>query len=228
MPTLTPEKPFGSIHARSLADQARDLIRAAIFEGRIQPAERLTIERIAAEFGISRTPVREALKALENDGIVRIHPHRGAVVERFDRAELHDRYSVRALLEGYAGELACRNAAAALAPVLAARCREIEKAAARTRAEDLDAVRLLVELNERFHAPILEAARSPTVARQLAALTMPLAYRLYHWRVPARRAVSIEAHRRIARAFAARQPKQVRRLLEEHVLEARDFLTESD
>ena len=100
---------LGSISNQSLADQARDLIRRAIFEGEIQPEERITIERIAADFGISRTPVREALKALETDGIVRIHPHRGAVVQRFEAKELYDRYTVRALLEGFAAELACRN-----------------------------------------------------------------------------------------------------------------------
>ncbi len=67
---------LGTISNQSLADQARDLIRQAIYEGKIGPEERLTIERLAADFGISRTPVREALKALETDGIVRMHPHR--------------------------------------------------------------------------------------------------------------------------------------------------------
>jgi DNA-binding GntR family transcriptional regulator len=217
-------KDLGRIRTQSLADQARDRIRQAIFEGRMQPAERLTIERIAAEFGISRTPVREALKALETDGIVRILPHRGAIVERFDEAELHDRYSVRALLEGYAAERACRNQSPVLAATLAARCRALEEAAARTAPDDLDAVRVLVELNADFHDEILRASGSTTAIRQLAALTMPLAYRLYHWRVPDRRQVSIDCHRRIVQAFAKRRPKEARRLLEEHVLEARDFL----
>ena len=55
---------LGKISNQSLADQARDLIRQAIYEGKILPEERLTIERIAADFGISRTPVREALKEI--------------------------------------------------------------------------------------------------------------------------------------------------------------------
>ena len=121
---------IGRISTQSLADQARDLIKQAIFEGKIKPEEKLTIERIAAEFGISRTPVREALKALETDGIVRIHPHRGAIVQRFDKDELFDRYSVRALLEGHAGERACRADPLGIAADLEANC---EALAARIR-----------------------------------------------------------------------------------------------
>ena len=221
--SATPNK-LGSISAHSLADQARDRIREAIFEGKIKPEERLTIERIAAEFGISRTPVREALKALETDGIVRIEPHRGAIVQRFDEGELSDRYTVRALLEGYAGELACRADAEAIARELEANCDQLQQAIATISHDDLDAVRVLVDLNARFHDRILSASGSKTVLRMLGALRMPVAYRLYIWRVPERRQFSLDIHRRIAAAFRARRPKEVRRLMQAHLLEARDFL----
>lgn len=219
----TPNK-LGSISAHSLADQARDLIREAIFEGKIKPEERLTIERIAAEFGISRTPVREALKALETDGIVRIQPHRGAIVQRFDEDELADRYTVRALLEGYAGELACKADANAIARDLEANCAQLQQAMATTPSDDLDAVRVLVDLNARFHERILSASGSKTVLRMLDTLRMPVAYRLYIWRVPERQQFSLDIHRRIAQAFRASRPGEVRRLMEAHLLEARDFL----
>ena len=215
---------LGSISAHSLADQARDLIREAIFEGKIKPEERLTIERIAAEFGISRTPVREALKALETDGIVRIQPHRGAIVQRFDADELSERYTVRALLEGYAGECACKTADETIARDLDANCDQLQQAIAATSSDDLDAIRVLVDLNSQFHDRILHASGSKTVLRTLEALRMPVAYRLYIWRVPERRQFSLDCHRRIAEAFRADQPKQVRRLMEAHLLEARDFL----
>ncbi len=215
---------LGSISAHSLADQARDLIRDAIFEGKIKPEERLTIERIAAEFGISRTPVREALKALETDGIVRIQPHRGAIVQRFDEDELSDRYTVRALLEGFAGELACKADAAAITVDLDANCDALQQAIAAASSDDLDAIRVLVDLNSRFHERILNASGSKAVLRMLEALRMPVAYRLYIWRVPERRRFSLDCHRNIAEAFRANKPKQVRRLMEAHLLEARDFL----
>ena len=220
---MNPRK-LGAISNQSLADQARDLIRQAIYEGRIQPEERLTIERIAAEFGISRTPVREALKALETDGIVRLHPHRGAVVQRFEKDELFDRYSVRALLEGHAGELACKVDATAIAADLEANCDQLEKAMAKTRPQDLAAIQVLVKLNSQFHERILGASGSATTLRILESLRMPVAYRLYSWRSPERQKVSLEFHRAVAKAFRGKRPKAVRRLLEAHLIEARDFL----
>ena len=121
---------LAKIPTHSLADQARTLIRNAIFDGKIKPEERLTIERIASELGISRTPVREALKLLEADGIIRMLPNRGAVVQRFDKEELIERYSLRGLLEGYAAEMACRTQSATLAPLLEAQCAEMALAIA--------------------------------------------------------------------------------------------------
>lgn len=215
---------LGTISNQSLADQARDLIRQAIYEGKILPEERLTIERIAADFGISRTPVREALKALETDGIVRIHPHRGAVVQRFEKAELFDRYSIRALLEGHAGQLACAADAKGVAADLEANCDKLEKAMTKVRPDDLAAIQVLVELNSQFHDRILNAAGSATTLRVLESLRMPAAYRLYSWRSPERRQVSLDFHRAIAKAFRVGAREEVRRLMESHLTEARDFL----
>ena len=216
---------LGSVSHQSLASQARDLLRQAIFEGRIHPDERLTIERIAADLGISRTPVREALKALENDGIVRIEPHRGAIVQAFEKGELYDRYTIRALLEGHAGELACRlGDPQAIAADLEANCDRLEAALRVARNDDLVSLQALTELNHEFHQRILVASGSATTARLLEALRMPLAYRLYIWRVPESRQSSLDYHRAIARAFRAGDPLEVRRLIEGHVNQARDHL----
>jgi GntR family transcriptional regulator, vanillate catabolism transcriptional regulator len=221
---------LGLISNQSLADQARDLLRQAIFEGKIKPEERLTIERIAAEFGISRTPVREALKALETDGIVRIQPHRGAIVQRFDKDELADRYAVRALLEGYAGERACAADALAIASELESNCEALERAIAHANTlrpgdpAEAEAVSALMKLNAQFHQRILGASGSATSQRMLETLAMPISYRLYIWRVPERQKSSLDFHRRIAAAFRAKQSKQVRQLMEAHLLEACHFL----
>ena len=216
------------MNATSLADRARDMIRTAIFEGRLVPDERLTIEHIAAELGISRTPVREALKALESDGIVRLLPNRGAVVQRFDKSEIQDRYTVRAALEGLAGELACRSKADQLATELGRNCTTLAQLIKTTDRDDLHAVGELVRLNSEFHDAILAAADSPTTVRILATLQMPMAYRIYTWRSIERARVSLEFHREIASAFGERNPRLVRRLLEDHIVDARDFLVSDD
>jgi DNA-binding GntR family transcriptional regulator len=226
--TLMNAPKLGRIRNQSLADQARELIRQAIFEGRLKPEEKLTIERIAADFGISRTPVREALKSLESDGIVRILPHRGAIVQRFDKDEIVDRYSIRAMLEGHAGELACRADAAAVARDLDANCDRLERAIdAMAGPDDLDGCRLLTELNAEFHDRILAASGSATTLRLLETLRMPVGYRLYIWRDPARQRIQLDFHRLIADAFRHRRPARVRTLMQEHLRDARDHLIAS-
>jgi DNA-binding GntR family transcriptional regulator len=216
---------IGKLSSSSLATQARERIRDAIFKGLIQPDERLTIERIAQELGVSRTPVREALKALEADGIVRLLPHRGAVVQRFDEAEIMDRYSVRATLEGHAGELACRRDPARLHRELEGNCEAMEALiTAGIDNDDLTAIGSLVELNDAFHRMIIEASGSAVTIRLLETLRRPAAYRLYHWATPDRRDQSVRFHRSIIEACRDRKPRRVRKLIEEHLLEARDFL----
>ena len=227
---------FGKIPTHSLADQARVQIRNAIFEGKIKPEERLTIERIASELGISRTPVREALKLLEADGIVRVLPNRGAVVQRFDKDELVERYSVRALLEGYDTEMACRApdpALAALVTDLEANCAamaaaiaELERidAAGPPGERDLEQIGKLLELNGKFHKRILEASGTVLVGRVLESLHMPLAYRLYQWRAPARRKAVLDYHLAIVTAMREGMAKRARKLIEDHIADVRDFL----
>jgi GntR family transcriptional regulator, vanillate catabolism transcriptional regulator len=208
----------------SLADKAADMIRRAIFEGHIKPEERLTIEHIAAQLGISRTPVREALKALETDGIIRILPNRGAIVQSFTRPELADRYTVRAALEGLAGELACRNDGRKVAALLAANNDKLGESLRHIESEDLHAIGELVALNSEFHDTILAASGSATIARMHGTLRMPVAYRVYNWRSAERRRASHDFHTRIVEAFQQDDATEVRRLLEAHILEARDFL----
>ncbi|HSV84023.1 MAG TPA: GntR family transcriptional regulator [Ramlibacter sp.] len=212
----------------SLADKARKMIRAAIFEGQIQPDERLTIEHLAAQLGISRTPVREALKALETDGIVKLLPNRGAIVQSFSREEWADRFQVRAVLEGLAGELACRNQGRKLGMVLAAIQEKIVEGMKQAKPDDLVAASKLVALNSEFHGAILQASGSETTARMLEALRMPMAYRLYHWRSPERQNAHSDFHFRIIQAFLAEDPAEVRRLLEAHILEGRNFVLRED
>ena len=222
MARLTP------VSGLSLADQAREAIRTAIFDGSFAPEERLTIEQLAAELGISRTPVREALKALEGDGLINLLPYRGAVVTPFARDELYHRYSIRAMLEGYAAELACTADAGAIADALEANCAELVAISARLSPDDADGIKRLASLNQEFHQAIHEGSRSATLKRLLGTLKNPLAFTLTFWGVPALRDSSIEIHTAIAAAFRNRQPQLARTLMEKHLLSARDSLMSID
>lgn len=218
------------VTAHSLANQARTLIRDAIFEGKIKPEERLTIERIANELGISRTPVREALKLLEADGILKILPNRGAIVQRFDKEELSERYAVRALLESYAAELACARQTDELVARLEDNCLRMERGITELEQinlsgqDDLEKISSLLELNREFHDLILEASGAGIVIKLLSSLQMPVAYRLYQWRVPARRSAVLDYHRMIVERFRKKDPSGAGKAMKDHIHDVREFL----
>jgi len=86
--------------------QVEDKLRAAIASGRFKPGERLTERHLCELTGVGRTSIREALRQLEAEGLVTVHPHRGPVVSSIGPEEARQLYAVRALLEGYAGRQA--------------------------------------------------------------------------------------------------------------------------
>jgi DNA-binding GntR family transcriptional regulator len=91
----------------ALVDRLASTIRSRVLAGEIPTGTRLRQETLAAEFGVSRTPVREALRKLQATGLVQLEPHRGAVVRGLSAREIREAYEVRAELEGLAAELAC-------------------------------------------------------------------------------------------------------------------------
>ena len=86
----------------------------------------------------------------------------------------------------------------------------------------------LVALNGEFHEAILLASKSEVMARLLALLRMPIAYRLYHWRSQVRQQAHSTFHGRIVKAFMKEDAAEVRSLLEGHILEARNFVLSED
>ena len=92
-----------------LSKVVADALRRSILSGRYGPEERLIEDRISAELGVSRVPVREALKALAGEGIVEIRPRRGAWVTAISAQMARDLVEVRAALEGMNARLAARH-----------------------------------------------------------------------------------------------------------------------
>src|ERR671937_1334313 len=90
----------------ALVDHLAATIRSRVLNGEIASGERLRQESLAAEFGVSRTPVREALRQLQAAGIVELQPNRGAVVRGPSVRDIREAYEVRAELEGLAAEIA--------------------------------------------------------------------------------------------------------------------------
>jgi DNA-binding GntR family transcriptional regulator len=99
---------LGSSH-RTLREVVADEIRQMIVSGELPPGERLFEDRLAEQLGVSRNPVREAIRALEGTGLVEVIPRRGAYVSQLEPGRARQLLELRQVLEGYAAELAARN-----------------------------------------------------------------------------------------------------------------------
>lgn len=108
-PARAPRPAPGELDGHALVDHIAATLRTRVLRGEIPTGARLRQETLAAEFGVSRTPVREALRTLQASGIVELAPRRGAIVRGPTARDVREAYEVRAELEGYAAELAAHR-----------------------------------------------------------------------------------------------------------------------
>jgi DNA-binding GntR family transcriptional regulator len=127
----------------------------------LPPGARLRETDLADRLGISRTPVREAIRQLEADGLVIHLPRQGATVRSLDYAEVIELYEMRAVLEGTAARLAARAASSVELAELAALHADLAAAPAGAQAR---------ELNRQFHRTLLDAAKNRFLLKAMAAL----------------------------------------------------------
>lgn len=167
-----------------------------IRQGTLSPGTRVTETDLAARLSISRTPVREAIRRLEADGLVTHQPRIGAVVRTLDYAEIMEIYEMRNVLEGTAARMAARSAS----KVELAELISLNAGMAAT----TDGSRL-AELNRRFHLTLIDAARNRYLVRAVQAIhkTM-LILGPTTLEEEGRAKAAVEEHERILAALAAR------------------------
>lgn len=152
----------GTTPTRDLGESAYARIRAAIRDGDLAPGERLTEVDLAARFGVSRTPVRQAIARLEAEGLVTHEARRGLAVTRPDHQQVVELYVMREVLEGAAARLAAQHASdteiAAMAEIVERELAAFGNAAA------------LAAENQRFHGLLYLAAHNRYLLRSLEQL----------------------------------------------------------
>lgn len=152
------------IMRKSLGQEATNLLRQMILDGQFAAGQRLVEDRISTELGISRTPLREALHRLAQEGLLEKRTTGGYELRRTNVAELEDAVNVRALLEGHAAALAATRATDAQRKALSGNLKDFQAAAA---AGD---VPHLIVLNEEFHATLRDAAGFMMLRQMLSEL----------------------------------------------------------
>lgn len=199
----------------SRTGQAYERLSAEIFRGRWQPGDTLSTYALSEELQISRTPISEALKRLEAEGLVEIIPQVGCRVTRPDSHTIVELFTLRGVLEGLAAELAAEVMGPEQLRELEAVVIETEKAIA---ARDLHA---FTQLNYEFHRKIIEASNMPRLIQTLHGMWSLLRYQLVRQHFPDEQMnhVMVEsaiAHRAILDALKSGVPHEARVLSERH------------
>lgn len=148
------------------SDHAYGKIRGMILSGQLAPGAQLSEEALAETCGVSRTPVREALRRLENELIIRRSGSQRSFVAEWSIDDLEDAFELRAMLEGLTARRAAARITALQLEQLKAQNRHIHDAIS----ADAPDVAAFLEHNRLFHAIIVEAAASPRLASALARL----------------------------------------------------------
>lgn len=204
---------------QSAADRAYAVVRGSILDGTFELGARLREEDLAARAGVSRTPVREALRRLAAEGFVAFEPNRGAQVASWTDDDLEEIFELRAMLEGHAAARTATRARSAQLDAMAELAGRMEAAAADGSPPALDRI---AEDNTAFHRTILRTAASPRLAAMLASvIVVPLVHRTFHRYTPAALRRSMHHHRELLAAFAAGDPDWARTVMRTHVLAAR-------
>jgi DNA-binding GntR family transcriptional regulator len=213
-----------SIQRRSLHDELTERLRALITRGDLAPGEKVPEKELCLQFGVSRTPLREALKVLASEGIITLRPNRGATVTALTAKELEEVFPVMGALEALSGEIACTHITD----------REVEAIRKLHNAMVVHwkkgELQPYFRLNQQIHEAILEATRNDTLKSIYRGLSGRILSARYIANMsPARWAKAVEEHEAILKALSQRDGAKLSKLLKAHLANklatVKDWLT---
>lgn len=201
---------------KPLRELVFDSLRKAIIHGKLRPGERLMEIQLAEEMGVSRTPVREAIRKLELDGFVVMVSRRGAYVAGVSVKDIADVFEVRSALEGLAAGLAAER-------ITEEEMEELEKVIYQISGEE-DVLAVVKKDNE-FHELIYKASRNRRLTQIIKNLSEQISrFRLTSLSVPGRLKIAVDEHKKIIEAICERDVDLANKLASEHMENAEQNL----
>lgn len=199
-----------------------DAIREAILTGRYSPGERLVESRLAEEFGVSRTRIRDGLARLEAERLVSPAGNRGLIVTQPSSRDMEESYALRLLLEGFAARTAASTITTGELEQLHEIQRQMMEAEQAGRGakghERLELVRRVTELNTQFHRLIQQAARNGRLEQILRSVVdVPLMFRSFYWYSDRELAEAAQDHAEILTAIEAGDGNRADELMKRHI-----------
>lgn len=187
-------------------------LRRAILRGELVPGQRLMEIQLAEKMGVSRTPVREAIRKLELEGLVVMIPRKGAEVAHISGKNLRDVLEVRRALEELAGELACKR-------MTEEELKQLEKANHKfISVLGSDDITVIAQADETFHGLIYQATENDRLIQMVNHLREQMyRYRIEHIKDRSQRKLLVQEHQEIMRALSARDVEATRRTIRNHI-----------
>ena len=204
MPASTP------ITRKSLHSEVTDRIRQLIVESHLQPGQRVPELEISRDLGVSRTPIREALKVLAAEGLVELLPLRGAMVKTFSKKDATDMLALMAVLEIFAADKACKADQKKVDQVLALQARMSLLHAKGKRSE-------YFEVNQQIHDAIVAMADNESLSLVHSALSKRMrSLRFSGNSTPDNWRNAVKEHEEIAAALQQRDTKKIKKAVGLH------------
>lgn len=212
-------RPMLKVERQRLHDVVVEHLRSFITEGVLAPGKKLNERELCEILGISRTPLREALKVLAVEGLIEINPHRGATVARMSELEIRETFELMSGIEAFAGELACERITA----------EELEQIKALHYAmvvcKNQNDLSGYYQRNRAIHDLISEAARNTALRQVYLSLNRRIQALRYlsNQQVP-KWERALHDHEEMIDALETRDGQRLNRILRHHLLEKRDAI----
>jgi DNA-binding GntR family transcriptional regulator len=201
--------------SRLLTSKVADKIREFIILGKFKPGERLVESKLAESLGISRQPIREAFRILELEHLITLIPRKGAYISEISLQETKEIYEIRAMIEGFAAQLAIPHLTQKDLSRLELIFDLMEKA---IRENNLEKV---IQYNLSFHQKIVSLSKNGNLAKVYRSMLLPvIRYQKMGLSLHSSWVVSLEEHRRILEALNSRDIKRTEEMCRNHVLKA--------
>lgn len=213
---MTNLETLGTLSQRgSLVDQVRDSIFAAITSGLLDPGARLREIPLSEHFGVSTTPVREALRRLQSEGLVEVHPRRGAVVLAMDESMVCNLYDLRMLLETAATRLAASQDVLELSQVYALMAQAEALVDGPNEAE-------FAHVDVKLHRAIHDLSGNPELADAAERVHHRIQTVRVRCAIPGRLRIAQDQHGDIVEALRKRKPDLAEAAARRHIESARE------
>lgn len=216
-----------NVTSERAADRAYRLLRNDIVAGLLYGGHHLAETELAEQYGFSRTPIREALRRLQSEGLVEVLPHRGARVIDWHSYDIEGMYDLRAAVESFLTRRAALRVSNHQLNELAALCDRMEQVTDEGSAGDPQTIADFTELNASFHGLIAEIADAPYAlpARNML-VVLPVILQAVHNYAPLGYRRSNSHHRELLTAFEARDGEWAENVMRLHVLSSKAALME--